>query len=230
MHKKYMYMLFIFLFFIISTYICSIKYENEQNAKYVYNSDDLKCKYSVSNMKEKNEKYEILVYYPVTEYDDLNKEIIECINNNKTKFKENLAQSNNKLNVTFDTYEKDIYTSFVINIVIENGTSHKYTYAYCYNINNQNGQIYTIDDFIKQGNNTKDLSEYIYSNLKENKKIEESCNYEKIKDYLNEDKEKYNNFYFGKEGIVFCFNPDTIVPKVIGVTHCLIPYDKIKSS
>ena len=56
------------------------------------------------------------------------------------------------------------------------------------------------------------------------KNIQEKCDYNTIKEYLNEDKEKYSNFYFSNEGMVFCFNPGTVINKSMGVIKVTIPY------
>ena len=224
MPKKYRYMLFIFLLFIISTHICSVKYSDDLDVKYVYNSSELRCKYTISNIKEKTDKYEVLVYYPITEYNKINEKILQNINNEIDKFKQNIFDNNNKLNITFDSFEKDIYTSFVFNLEIKNNNAHKTVHTFCYNIDNENKRIYTIDDYLKQDNNIKSLTENIYTKLKENKNIQEKYDYNTIKEYLNEDKEKYSNFYFSNEGMVFCFNPGTVINKSIGVIKVTIPY------
>lgn len=161
MQKKYIYMLFIFLIFVISTYIYSIKYTDELDAKYVYNSSELKCKFNISNIKEINENYEILVYYPVTEYKDINNAIMQEIDSYINSFKNNLQGTKNTLNITFNNFEKDIYTSFIFNVCITNDTSHNDVYTFCYNIDNKSAKIYGIEDLIKQGNNIKELAEYI---------------------------------------------------------------------
>ena len=75
MSKKYIYMLFIFVLFLVTTSGHFIKYLNVEQVKEVFDSNDLMCKYSISNIIEKTDEYDITVYYPVTKVEELNKKI-----------------------------------------------------------------------------------------------------------------------------------------------------------
>ena len=68
LNYKYIFMLFVIvLFFSIFSIFCYFG-NTINDVKYVYDSNDLKCKFSVTNIAQKEVNREILVYYPVTEF------------------------------------------------------------------------------------------------------------------------------------------------------------------
>lgn len=228
MSKKYISMLFVFSLFSISTYIFSLKYGNIENIKYVYNSDELKCKFSISNISEKNDKYEVLVYYPITENKELNKKINENINKYIENLKNNITEGANRLIIKFDNFENNNYTSFVFNVSMQKNTSHTIDYAFAYNLDNEKNKIITIDNLLNSGYNIAKIKDSILNELKEKESIKKYGNLDEIKKYINDDKEKYTNFYFTKNEIVFFFNPGKISPNVAGILYVPIQIDKIK--
>ena len=228
MSKKYIYMLFIFLFFIVSTSIFSFNYFSIEQVKDVYSSDDLKCKYTISNIKEENEKYNILIYYPVTEKNALNVEIMENINIYIEKFKNSLSEKTNDLTIKFNHYESEKYTSFVFDVVINSNESHETKYIFACNYDNDKNKIVTIDDLLQISNDSLNkISNAIFNNLKEQENIKNSVNEKAIKDYLDLDKEKYKCFYFTSDSVIFCFNIDTIAPRSVGIVTATISYEYI---
>lgn len=228
MSKKYIYMLFIFILFAVSTYIFSLNYEQIEDVKYVYDSNDLNCKFSISNINEKNEKYEILAYYPITENKELNKKINESINSYMEKFKNNLVDGVNKLTIKFDSFENDKCTSFVFNASIQKDSSHSIDYVFSYSIDNNKKSIVTIDKLLNEGYNLNKISECILIKLQEDENIKKYGNIDEIKKYFNGDKKKYSNFYFTKNEIIFFFNPGEITPNVAGILYIPVQIDKIK--
>lgn len=228
MSKRYIYMLFIFLIFIISTSIFSSNYFKIEQVKNVYSSSDLKCKYTVSNIIEEKDNYKILVYYPVTENKELNKNIMDKINIYIDKFRNGLNGNSNDLTIQFNSNENDIYTSFIFNVTISNDTSHKIEYVFSCNYNNDENKIVTINDILSMRNNSlNDIANSIYESLKEKDGLKEYISDEKLKEYLDLNKEKYECFYFAKDSIIFCFNVDTIAPKSVGIIYVPVSYDKI---
>lgn len=229
MSKKYIYMLFIFLFFIVSTSIFSFNYFRLEQVKKVYNSNDLKCKYTISNIKEEKENYKILVYYPVTQNKELNNSILENINIYIENFKNNLINDSNTLTIKFNSIENDKYTSFVFDVIINNNKTHDTKYVFTCNYDNEKSKIFTIEDLLVNSNDSLNkISNAIFNNLVEQENIKNNVNEEVLRKYLDLNKEKYECFYFSKNSIIFCFNIDTIAPKSIGIIYASISYKDIK--
>ena len=229
MSRKYIYIVLIFIIFILSTYTFSFNYFKLEQVKDVYNSNDLKCKYTISNIKENNDNYEILVYYPVTENSKLNSDILNQINSYIEKFKNSLNEEANTLTIKFNSFEHDIYTSFVFEAEVSNNNAHSDKYIFVSNFNNKENKVMTINDILINDNNSlKNISNAIYENIMKNDSIKEYIDDKSIKEYLDLNKEKYECFYFTKNAVVFCFNTGTILPKSAGVVYASISYDYIE--
>jgi hypothetical protein len=228
MINQYIRVLFIFCIFLVSIFIFSNISSEYYDVKYVYNENDLKCKFSISSISEKKDNYEILIYYPITEYSKLNETINNKINDIIDNFKEDITQKDNKLTINFDHYEYEEYVSFVFNVNISSNVEHSDNYVYTLNFSTKTKNIVNIDEILKKdSSNLIKISEYIYNILSKDVDILKYSNLENIKEYLNSDKEKYNTFYFKNNAIVICFNENTIAPKVAGIFHIPIPIDKI---
>lgn len=228
MSKKYIYMLFIFVLFLVTTSGHFIKYLNVEQVKEVFDSNDLMCKYSISNIIEKTDEYDITAYYPVTEVEELNKKIMEKINLCINDFKNEIIGKGNSLTINFNSSENDIYTSFVFDVVITSSSAHNKECTFSINYNNKEKKVITIDDILKSSNcDLKNISNAICKYISENKKLKEIVSAENLKAYFDLDKEKYNYFYFDKNMIVFYFNPGTIAPEKSGIIYISVPMDKI---
>lgn len=228
MSKKYIYMLFIFVLFLVTTSGHFIKYLNVEQVKEVFDSNDLMCKHSISNIIEKTDEYDITAYYPVTEVEELNKKIMEKINLCINDFKNEIIGKGNSLTINFNSSENDIYTSFVFNVVITSSSAHNKECTFSLNYDNSENKMVEIDDILTRSNSSlKNISDAIINSIKEKGELKNNIDEENLKAYFDLDKEKYNYFYFDKNMIVFYFNPGTIAPEKSGIIYISVPMDKI---
>ena len=160
------------MLFLVTTSTHFIKYLNIEQVKEVFDSNDLMCKYSISDMKEKTEEYDILVYYPVTEIEGLNKSIMEKINLCLNDFKNEITGNGNSITINFNSYENDIYTSFVFDVSITNLSAHNEELVFSINYNNKEKKIVVIDDILNNDNNNlKKVSDAICASIKEKEEL-----------------------------------------------------------
>lgn len=229
--KKYRYCLLVIGILFFTILLFSHIDSKYHDVKYVYHENDLKCKFSISNITEKTDQYEILIYYPVTEYSKLNKEINNMVKKYKEQFKTNLKESGNRLTIHFDHYEYESYVSFVWNVQITGNVEHGENYVDTINFDVDHKKIITIEEILnKDPSNFTLISEYVLNVLCKDVDILKYGKVEQVREYLTSGKEYYRYFYFKNNTLVICFNEGTIAPKVAGIFHIPIPITSIKLS
>lgn len=226
LNYKYIFMLFVIvLFFSIFSIFCYFG-NTVNDVKYVYDSNDLKCKFSVANIAQKEENREILVYYPVTEFANLNRVLDEKRDYYIDKFKTD--GTNSKLSISFDSYEYEQYVSFVFNVETIIDGAHGNSYIDTVNFDTKKKKVCTIDDFLLDQNlDLSKLSSCLYDILSKDKDILKYGNVNELKQYLNNQKDHYSNFYIKDNFFVVCFNEGTVASKVAGIFAVPVAFSKL---
>lgn len=225
--------LFIFFMCFSVMYITMKKY-NIERVKDVYESiDDVK----MNKIKDDNEKYNVLIYYPETKYQKLNDGVNEFVTRIYSEFKSsaiNLNVDGLCLEVKYNISQNNVDGNDVISIIFDTKTvleiMHPVEDHYTINYNVTTGKIVKIDDLIlKNKDILKTFSDESYNKLSENEKINEFVTKEALREVLNTNKELYSNFAFEKQGIVIYFNTYVLAPSVAGNFSNLIEYSKLNN-
>lgn len=236
MTKKYILALLIFFILIIATYFVgnNIIYDTT-NVKDVYNNIESIDSCTMEQINEKNDRYNINIFYPVTKYDNLNTKIVELINSNIDMFKDYVGKSAEltdkifTLDIKFNISSYNEYISIEFDVFYDFGGAHPNTYTYTINYNTNEEKIITIDELMKKNDGLLNkLHDYFSEKLKEDAKLKEYYNEEMFNEGLKPVKENFENFVFTKEGFVFIFNRYQIAPYVAGDFRQVISYDEIK--
>ena len=139
--------IFIFAFILIITVftLITIKIESMLNIPNVKKEDIVK--YTINTIKEENDKYDLKAYVPETQYEELNLAITNITNSYIESFKNQLPYlSQDKkyyLNITFETYNKGDYISFLFLIKQNLGCLHDEKYISTINYNKKENKIIT---------------------------------------------------------------------------------------
>ena len=185
------------------------------------------------NIIDKNEKYKykIDISYPLTKFDDINKEIFNMIYDIKNKFikvsKRNIMTNIYfNLYITYEEYNCNDITSYIFKISSFTGGIHSNNYLR--SIRFIGNKMITINTLISKDKNILDkLSSYsrryFFSNNKF--KTEEIIN---MMMYGTKNiRENYSNFAFTENGILVFFDYYQIAPYYYGIQKVLIPYNKL---
>ena len=228
--KKRIIFIFCFLILFILLAFISVKIENMINVPNVKIEE--KIRYKVSNITEENEKFSIKVYYPVTEYDDLNFDINSLVNSYLESFKNQIPylSSDKKyyLNITFETYLKENYISYLFLIKENLGCLHDEKYVVSINYDTKKDKILTISDLVQKDENLLNkLSTISFNAIKENKDIDSVKNEEFIKEGIIPIYKNFETFVINKNSLDIYFNEYQILPYYYGVVKVEIPYDEL---
>lgn len=235
MTKKYILVIIIFVTFLFSTTI--FKYGKEiipVEVKQVFSNEafgNTKLKESI----EEKELYSIKVYYPKTEYDNLNEYIVKIITEIKQSFLEEINKLGKitdkckyELNITFNQYEYKSYISFAFDVMIDLCGAHPYNYIFTINYDTSSKKIITINELVKKDNELLNkLSAKTYDILKDNVNIKEYSDDEKLKDGLKPNASNFENIIFDKDKLVVFINTYQVAPYVAGNFEITIPYNEI---
>lgn len=217
MNHKQLLALFLCFVMILSSKIVSIENNKVVSVKDVSSNVD---KYTIENIKEENDSYSINIFYPVTEYSDINNIINEKVESVKEAFlNDGYISDKKELTVSFEEFELKEYTSFKFNIKSNVGTVHN------------SEEVYTI--VFKDGKEIKKDNLEIDNGLLKEKLREYLKNNDKIKEYSNESwiekglekTENLDNFVLTENSIIFIFNSNTVAPKVAGVIQIELPLE-----
>lgn len=156
MKHKILLALFLCLVIIFSQNIVSIdQYRTVEVRRTSSNIDEI-C---VERLYEKNENYNIEVYYPMTKNENVNERILEKINSLTESVKQSNYISNKKyLKTSFDQFEYDGIVSLKLNIKYNVGLIHDEEEIYTINF---------IDDVIIDMEYIKNNEKELYENIKD---------------------------------------------------------------
>lgn len=222
MRHKQLLALFICFVMIFSSKIVSSQNDNVVKVKDVVSNVD---KYTIESIVKDDEKQSVNIYYPVTEYENVNAKINEKIKEYMTNFENsNYITDKKQLTISFDTFEFKEYNSFKFNIKSNVGITHDldevFTIVY------KKDKIILITDL--QDNIVEKLYEECKSKLKSNEKIIEFSNDKWIDEGLVKDSNTFSNYIMSDNSIVLYFNPCTVAPYAAGIIQIEIPYDNLQ--
>lgn len=222
MRHKQLLALFLCFVMIFSSKIVSSQNDNIVKVKDVVSNVD---KYIIESIVKDDEKQSVNIYYPVTEYENVNAKINEKIKEYMTNFENsNYITDKKQLTISFDTFEFKEYNSFKFNIKSNVGITHDldevFTIVY------KKDKIILITDL--QDNIVEKLYEECKSKLKSNEKIIEFSNDKWIDEGLVKDSNTFSNYIMSDNSIVLYFNPCTVAPYAAGIIQIEIPYDNLQ--
>lgn len=222
MRHKQLLALFLCFVMIFSSKIVSSQNDNIVKVKDVVSNVD---KYTIESIVKDDEKQSVNIYYPVTEYENVNAKINEKIKEYMTNFENsNYITDKKQLTISFDTFEFKEYNSFKFNIKSNVGITHDldevFTIVY------KKDKIILITDL--QDNIVEKLYEECKSKLKSNEKIIEFSNDKWIDEGLVKDSNTFSNYIMSDNSIVLYFNPCTVAPYAAGIIQIEIPYDNLQ--
>lgn len=222
MRHKQLLALFLCFVMIFSSKIVSSQNDNIVKVKDVVSNVD---KYTIESIVKDDEKQSVNIYYPVTEYENVNAKINEKIKEYMTNFENsNYITDKKQLTISFDTFEFKEYNSFKFNIKSNVGITHDldevFTIVY------KEDKIILITDI--QDNIVEKLYEECKSKLKSNEKIIEFSNDKWIDEGLVKDSNTFSNYIMSDNSIVLYFNPCTVAPYAAGIIQIEIPYDNLQ--
>lgn len=225
--------------------IASVKNRKEEILQVSFSLNDSKIKslelslkqddYVVQEEKIQNEFYDICIYYPVTKYKVLNKEIETLKTSIKKQFldsiDEKLIKETNipwSLNLNFNSYSYMDIIGFAFHTDVFTGGAHPNAYINTINYNKEKNKIINIDTLIGKNSNILNvLSDYTYKKLSENEYIKEGGLEDMLKDGTKPTKENFSNFVFTPNGLMVFFEKYQVGPYVLGEFTVTVPYDII---
>ncbi len=177
----------------------------------------------------------IKIYYPITNYKNLNQEIEKQINYYIEEFESSLSSKDIQpnqyytLNIDYEQYNYQKYISYVFYIETSTGGAHPNHDIWSITYDTKNQKIITIETLQNNNKNIiNELSTYTRENLNKNKKLSEN---EYISDMLltgtSPNKNNFENFAFSKNGLIIFFKRYQIAPYSFGNFTVTIPYNKL---
>ena len=223
MNHKRLLALLLCLVIIASSKIVTINTDTVEVKDVINNSEE----YKIENISEEDNNKKINIFYPVTEYQNVNNTIIKKIDYYKSKFENaSFTTDKKKLEISFEEYEYKDYKSFKFIIKSNVGISHDLEEIFT--VSFKEDTIIDID-YLKQKNN--DILDLFYSEcynkLKDNTNIKQYSSEEWLNKGLQKDPDNYKNFIFTKDSFVIIFNSYTVAPYVAGIFEVEIPYDNL---
>ncbi len=183
--------------------------------------------YHIENINEEDDSKRINIFYPVTDYENVNSTINKKIDYYKNKFENSSLTSGKKeLEISFEEYEYKDYKSFKFLVKSNVGISHNIEEVFTVSFKEDT----VIDiDYLKQKNN--DILDLFYTEcynkLKENTDIKQYSNDEWLNKGLEKDPDNYKNFIFTPDSFVIIFNTYTVAPYVAGIFEVEISYENL---
>lgn len=185
--------------------------------------------YVVQRIKEKFKNSNIDVYYPVTKYELLNKEVKNIVDVKISKFKENVKDDIKYTQlINFDVNKYNNYMGFVFHVLEDYTGAHPNTYIFTVNYDIKNNSIINIDTLISKNNNILNLmSKYTYNYLSNNDKIKKIDMPNMLINGTRPIKTNFEDFIFTKEGVSVFFEKYQIAPYAYDEFVVTIPYEEI---
>lgn len=186
---------------------------------------------SVVTTYEHNNK--ISIYYPVTDYQELNKVIEVKINEYVTSFKKTLedykVQPNQiyTLDISYESYEYLDYLSFYFKVSMYTGGAHPIPSIFTITYNKKNNSFMTISSLVKNNKGLLEtLSSYSFQTLLKNNSVFQDKNVlSMLIEGTKPDLENFKHFVVTSDGFLFFFPPYQIAPYSSGGFMLLVPYD-----
>lgn len=185
--------------------------------------------YHIENINEEDENKKINIFYPVTDYENVNNTINKKIEYYKNKFENSSFTSDKKeLEISFEEYEYKDYKSFKFLVNSNVGVNHDMEEVFTVSFKEDT----VIDiEYLKQKNN--DILDLFYTEcynkLKDNTDIKQYSNDEWLNKGLEKDPDNYKNFIFTPDSFVIIFNTYTVAPYVAGTFEVEISYENLNS-
>lgn len=175
--------------------------------------------------------HKILVYYPETEYDILNKNIMEKINNYINEFKDSITDADVQpnqyytLTITYESYITDDFVSYVFNIEYYTGGAHSNHEIWTVNYDIVNSRLIGIDDLIRINPDTL----HLFSSISRDELIKNPniTSMSMLMDGTSPKKENFSNFIIYKDKIILFFPQYQVAPYSSGQFVVEVPGDKI---
>lgn len=187
----------------------------------------------VSNMDE-NHKYNIDVYYPISNYSTLNHTVMKMVNNYINEFKVSTSDKDVQpnqyytLNILYNKYEYSSYLSYIFRISEYTGGSHPNNTICTISYNKDNDQIITIDSLVQNNELLLDVLSLESRNILENNPIfKDNIIKEMMLEGTKPKLDNFKNFVFSKDGLIIFFEQYQIAPYSYGEFNVVIPYSKI---
>lgn len=225
MNHKQLLALFLCLVIIASSRIIGEKNEIVTVKDVTSNVD----KFKIENIKEETQEKDVNIFYPVTEYQNVNDEILNKIEEYRNKFENSTFTADiKKLEISFDEYEYKEYVSFRFNVKSNTGITHDlneiFTIVY------KNGEILDITNLVAKDNKILETFQIeCYEKLKDNECIKQYSTEQWLNKGLEKIEDNYKNFILTSKSFVIIFNEYTVAPYVAGVLEVEIPYDKLET-
>lgn len=186
---------------------------------------------SVVTTYEHNNK--ISIYYPVTDYQDLNKVIEVKINEYVTSFKKELedykVQPNQiyTLDISYEYYEYLDYLSFYFKVSMYTGGAHPIPSIFTIAYNKKNNSFMTISSLVKKNKGLLEtLSSYSFQTFLKNNSIFQDKNVlSMLIEGTKPNLENFKYFVVTSDGLLFFFPPYQIAPYSSGSFMLLVPYE-----
>lgn len=197
--------------------------------------------YANSNIEEKrvsntfeNHKYHIDIYYPVSNYQTLNNEVMKIINNYLNEFKQFVSDKDIQpnqyytLNILYNKYEYSNYISYIFRISEYTGGAHPNNILSTIVYNKDCDKIVTIKELVKDNQSLLDiLSTESRKILESNPIFKDNIIREMLLNGTEPKLDNFKNFVFSKDGIIIFFEQYQIAPYSYGEFNVNIPYSKI---
>lgn len=185
--------------------------------------------YVLQRVNEKYKNSNIEVYYPVTKYEILDKEVKNIIDVKIAKFKENVKDDiEYSLLINFDMNKYSNYISFVFHVLEDYAGAHPNLYIFTVNYDIKNNCIINIDTLSSKNNDILNLmSKYTYTNLSNNVKIKEINMPYMLKNGTKPIKTNFEDFIFTKDGLIVLFEKYKVAPYAYGEFEVTIPYAEL---
>lgn len=206
-----------------------------------FNTNKNYIKYALTHLDYENKistvdnKYIIKIYFPITNYTKLDKEINKEINKYITDFTSNINNYSYQndiyytLYINYDRYDYQNYISVAFYIESFLGGAHPNHIIKTIVFDKNRNKIITIDDLIKQNKNILDkLSNISRKELNKNGKYNSSkYSYDLFIEGTKPIKNNFNNFTFTNNGLKIYFNYYQIAPYYFGEASIVIPYNDL---
>lgn len=231
MKKNYILALFLTFVVIVVTYF--VPKNNVIDVAEVKETVSESDSFNVSNISEQTDKYIITAYTPCTNIPALDEKIKKQVDDIVISFKKdtenlNLLDNDRKfeLDISFNTYEYEDYSSFLIIFSYDLGGAHPDRNFVTINYNKKENSFVTIDTLIAKDNDVlSKLSNYCLDYLKNNQNL--NINDDILKQGLLNEKKNFDRFVLSKEGLIIFFPRYYITPYYMGEFEVVISYDKI---
>lgn len=200
---------------------------------HIVNINALKIKTNNNEYKviEQKNNYKIQIYYPITNYKELDDIIENKIDSYISEFKSDIKKSTIPINqyysliILYDSYEYNNYLSYIFRIEDATGKVHPNHRIYTIVYDKKTNKVITLNDLIKKNKNILTIfSEKSRKELKTNKRIVDlSMLYEGTKP----NKENFSNFVLSEDGLILFYPQYQVAPYSQGEFNVVISYKSI---